>query len=125
MAYSDDSAYFVGYTKPKETGRTPISAKRIAKKQTVSRGWSRGREWRCLVELWQHESGWRHNANNPYSTAYGIAQLLRTPETQRPARQIDRGLLYIETRYGSPCKAWEAWKARGHRVGKDWRGGWY
>jgi len=30
----------------------------------------------CLVNLWNRESGWRHTADNPTSSAYGIPQAL-------------------------------------------------
>lgn len=65
---------------------------------------------RCLLELWQRESGWRHDANNPESSAYGIAQVLRTPRTLTPYQQVDRGLKYIKHRYQTPCRAWRHWQ---------------
>ena len=68
----------------------------------------------CLDALWQAESGWNPNAQNPTSTAYGIAQFLDgtwastgIAKTSDPFRQIDAGLIYIEERYGSPCAAWD------------------
>src|SRR4051795_10807130 len=33
-------------------------------------------QFSCLDKLWNRESGWRADADNPSSTAYGIAQLL-------------------------------------------------
>ncbi len=54
-------------------------------------------EWSALAKLWGKESGWRHTADNPKSTAYGIAQVLNTkPGTPAPL-QIERGLEYIQT----------------------------
>ena len=35
-----------------------------------------GSEFTCLENLWGKESGWNPNAQNPSSTAYGIAQFL-------------------------------------------------
>ena len=70
-------------------------------------------EWRALVKLWGKESGWNHKADNPKSTAYGIAQMLKTkPGTPAP-QQIARGLVYIEHRYDKPSKAWAHWRAKG------------
>ncbi|MGY1724438.1 aggregation-promoting factor C-terminal-like domain-containing protein [Blastococcus sp. SYSU DS0533] len=70
-------------------------------------------EFSCLESLWGKESGWNPNAQNPRSTAYGIAQFLDSTwagtgiaKTSDGYRQIDAGLIYINNRYGSPCGAW-------------------
>lgn len=69
----------------------------------------------CLNRLWQAESSWRYWATNKQgSTAYGIAQVLRTPKHLTPYQQIDRGLRYIEHRYQTPCQAWS------HHQHKGW-----
>lgn len=67
----------------------------------------------ALIQLWQRESGWNPNAQNPTSTAYGIAQFLNSTwagvgaaKTADPFKQIDAGLAYIQRRYGSPAAAW-------------------
>jgi hypothetical protein len=74
--------------------------------------WNRS-EWSALAKLWGKESGWKHTADNPKSTAYGIAQVLNTkPGTPAPL-QIERGLVYIEHRYDKPSKAWAHWRANG------------
>src|SRR3954453_10111051 len=72
----------------------------------------------CLNQLWQRESGWNPNAQNPTSTAYGIAQFLNSTwastgiaKTSNPYRQIDAGLIYIRQRYGTPCAAWAFWQS--------------
>ena len=72
-----------------------------------------GSEFTCLESLWGKESGWNPNAQNPSSTAYGIAQFMDSTwagtgiaKTSDGYRQIDAGLIYIEQRYGSPCSAW-------------------
>src|ERR1700709_1509750 len=49
-------------------------AKRIAWMQLNARGWTS--QAPCLVELWQHESGWNVYAYNKSSGAYGIPQAL-------------------------------------------------
>jgi hypothetical protein len=72
-----------------------------------------GGEFSCLENLWGKESGWNPNAQNPSSTAYGIPQFLDSTwggtgiaKTSDGYRQIDAGLIYIDSRYGSPCGAW-------------------
>jgi hypothetical protein len=75
-------------------------------------GGDRG-QFSCLESLWGKESGWNPDAQNPTSTAYGIAQFLDSTwagtgiaKTSDGYRQIDAGLIYINNRYGSPCGAW-------------------
>lgn len=71
-------------------------------------GWNKY-QFACLASLWGKESAWNHLADNPDSTAFGIAQMLG--ETSKdPKVQIEKGLRYIEHRYETPCKAWEFWK---------------
>ena len=73
-------------------------------------GWS-GKQWLCLRTLWTSESRFDSKANNPRSSAFGIAQLLKEEETE-PALQILKGLRYISHRYGSPCRALSFWKMK-------------
>jgi hypothetical protein len=78
----------------------------------AARGWS-SMQYSCLVSLWNKESGWRVHAANP-SGAYGIPQALpgakmasAGPDWQNSAHtQINWGLGYIASRYGTPCGAW-------------------
>ena len=79
----------------------------------IGYGWS-GQQWHCLNALWTGESRFDQYADNPNSTAYGIAQLIgeRSSIVQF---QLLRGLRYISVRYGTPCKA--------HRYHQ--RHGWY
>lgn len=72
-------------------------------------GW-KPNQMTCLDQLWTKESNWRHKADNPNSTAYGIAQILGEDE-KHPADQIANGLRYIEHRYGTPCEAWKFWRS--------------
>lgn len=102
----DDSAVLVVHD-----GKTPVSARRLAKQIVASRGWHEGTQWRCLRLLWAHESGWRYQAKNPTSSARGIPQLLKLPKGLSPEQQIRRGVKYVIHRYGSPCKAWKFWRA--------------
>jgi hypothetical protein len=75
----------------------------------------------CLVDLWNRESGWRHTADNPNSSAYGIPQALPGKKMAsagadwrtNPETQIKWGLNYIDKRYKTPCGAWSAFKKKG------------
>jgi hypothetical protein len=76
-------------------------------------------EFRFLNRLWDNESSWNPQANNPYSGAYGIPQAVpgykmaaAGPDWRWSARtQIRWGLSYIQERYGNPLGAWqhESW----------------
>ena len=118
----DDGAVLISHN----DGKTPESARELAR-VLVPHSWSSGREWRCLVTLWTHESGWRYKADNPHSSAYGIPQILRLPEDLSPAQQILRGIRYIESRYDTPCEAWDFWISRpsAYHDEDGWHGGWY
>jgi hypothetical protein len=70
-------------------------------------------EWRALTKLWGKESAWNHTADNPKSTAYGIAQILGTKRNTPAPLQIERGLEYIHHRYKKPSVAWAHWRAKG------------
>ena len=74
--------------------------------------WGRA-EWRSLLKLWGKESGWKHTADNPESSAYGIAQVLNTKHGTPAPLQIEKGLEYIAHRYGKPSVAWSHWRKRG------------
>ena len=96
----------------------PNSAQGIAQKMVAARGWSDS-DFSCLVTMWDHESGWRVNATNPYTGAYGIPQALPGSKMAtvgadwqtNPATQITWGLNYIQGRYGTPCNAWAFWNS--------------
>lgn len=91
----------------------PGSAQEYAQQQLAAMGMNDG-EFACLVALWNRESGWRVNANNASSGAYGIPQALPGSKMASAGAdwetnantQIDWGLGYIMGRYGSPCAAW-------------------
>ena len=77
-------------------------------------------QFSCLENLWGRESEWDPDAQNPTSTAYGIAQFLDSTwsgtgiaKTSNGFRQIDAGLVYLEERYGSPCGGWAHSEATG------------
>jgi uncharacterized protein YabE (DUF348 family) len=79
-------------------------------------GWGSD-QFSCLVTMWNRESGWRWNAENP-SGAYGIPQALPgskmgTGWHDDASVQISWGLGYIANRYSTPCNAWSIWQTQG------------
>ena len=101
-------------------GTTPEGAQAIARGMMGSYGWGDG-EFSCLQSLWNRESGWNYQAENPSSGAYGIPQALPGSKmvsagsdwATNPVTQITWGLGYIAGRYGSPCGAWAHSEATG------------
>ncbi|WP_345802780.1 lytic transglycosylase domain-containing protein [Microbacterium sp. AZCO] len=99
----------------------PGSAQAIAYDMVHARGWGDD-QFACLVALWNKESGWRVNAYNKGSGAYGIPQALPGSKMgsvgadweTNPATQITWGLNYVGGRYGTPCGAW------GHSQSTGW-----
>jgi hypothetical protein len=99
----------------------PAGAQAYAQSVLPSYGWG-GDQMSCLIRLWNQESGWRADAYNTSSGAYGIPQSLPAskmatagPDWQTNARtQINWGLNYISRAYGSPCGAWN------HEMGYNW-----
>ena len=91
-----------------------VRAKSIAKEK-VYKTFSKNAkaEWQALAKLWGKESGWNYQANNPYSSAYGLAQVLNTPEGSTIQYQVNKGLEYIVHRYDKPTNAWAFWKKNG------------
>lgn len=86
--------------------------------KVIAMGWTE-QDFQNLVELWNRESGWRWNADNPTSDAYGIPQALPGSKmasagsdwATNPKTQVDWGLKYIQQRYGSPTAAINFWDA--------------
>lgn len=70
-------------------------------------------EFKALKKLWGKESAWNPQAKNPNSSAFGIPQLLNLPINTPAPLQIERGLEYIEHRYGKPSVAWHHWRMNG------------
>jgi uncharacterized protein YabE (DUF348 family) len=98
----------------------PGSAQAIAQQMLTARGWGAD-QFSCLVQMWSRESGWRVNAENSGSGAYGIPQALPGSKMaafgadwkSNPATQIAWGLSYVSGRYSTPCGAWSYWQAHG------------
>jgi len=91
----------------------PYTAQTIAYNMMASFGFNPSTYFGCLIDLWNRQSGWRYDAEDP-SGAYGIPQALpgskmasAGPDWQtNPATQIRWGLGYIKDLYGNPCNAW-------------------
>lgn len=87
--------------------------------QMRDNGWPDS-HWSPLDTLWTGESGWRWNATNPSSGAYGIPQSIHPADMatagadwhENPATQIRWGLKYIRDRYSSPQAAFAVWNSR-------------
>lgn len=100
------------------TGSVPTD---IAKQMLSEFGWGQD-QFGCLYALWQTESGWNPQAENPSSGAFGIPQALPGSKmasagadwATNPATQIRWGLGYIRDSYGSPCGA------EGHEQADGW-----
>jgi hypothetical protein len=92
----------------------PGTAQSIGYNMLPAFGFSQKTQWTCLLDLWNRESGWMYDAENPSSGAYGIPQALPGYKMAtagadwqtNPATQIKWGLTYITQTYGTPCAAW-------------------
>lgn len=112
-AASAESVPAEEFSAPEAAVPDPGSAQAYAYDAVASRGWGED-QYGCLVSLWDRESGWRVNAMNTSSGAYGIPQALPGSKMAssggdwetNAATQIEWGLGYVSDRYGSPCGAW-------------------
>jgi hypothetical protein len=99
----------------------PGSAQSIAYNMLASFGFNPATFFGCLKDMWDRESGWVYDAENP-SGAYGIPQALPGSKMAsagadwqtNPATQIKWGLGYMKAIYGNPCKAWAFEEANGY-----------
>ena len=116
------------YPNPGSVGSTgglvhasPGVAKEWARQNLKNYGWGQS-QYSPLERLWTRESGWRWNALNRSSGAYGIPQSLPASKMRsagsdwhdNAGTQVKWGLGYINSRYGSPSKAW------GHSQSTGW-----
>jgi cell wall-associated NlpC family hydrolase len=106
------------------SSNVPVSATRmaaIAKQIAQKYGWSTGQQWSDFVKVENREAGWNLNAQNPSSSAFGVAQFINgaseyysyggNPNT--PQGQFTAMFNYIKQRYGSPAGAWQSETTRG------------
>jgi outer membrane biosynthesis protein TonB len=90
----------------------PAGAQAYAAAKLGSFGWGPG-QMPCLQKLWTKESDWKTTATNASSGAYGVVQSLPASKMASAGAdymtnyrtQINWGLDYIKSRYGSPCGA--------------------
>ncbi|MFD9442156.1 peptidoglycan DD-metalloendopeptidase family protein [Streptomyces sp. NPDC060001] len=97
------------------------AAQQYAKSILGNYGWGPS-QFGPLKKLWDGESNWRWNADNPTSDAYGIPQALPGSKMASAGSdwrtnyktQVRWGLGYIKGRpdYGSPAAAYSKWLAR-------------
>jgi hypothetical protein len=103
------------------TPPNPNTAQSIAYNMMASFGFDPKTYFGCLLDIWNRESGWVYDAENP-SGAYGIPQALPGSKMAtagadwqtNPATQIKWGLGYIKAIYGNPCSAWAFEEADGY-----------
>ena len=95
------------------SSQTVAELQSYAHSLVLSYGWTED-DFLALVNLWNRESGWRVNAGNSSSGAYGIPQALPGSKMSSEGAdwatngetQIRWGLKYIAGKYGSPGNAW-------------------
>ena len=93
---------------------SPVLYARTYAKEKVNKMFRNpNREWSALAKLWGKESAWNWKAKNPHSSAYGIAQVLGTPQGSTIEYQVNMGIKYIVHRYDTPSKAWAFWQRNG------------
>lgn len=76
-------------------------------------------QFSCFSSVISRESGWDIYATNPSSGAYGLAQALPGSKMASAGSdwrtngvtQVKWALSYMNSRYGSPCGAWEFWRS--------------
>lgn len=95
-------------------------AQAYARQRCADYGWSE-QDFNCLVKLWNRESKWNVSAYNRSSGAYGIPQALPGSKMASAGSdyktnyktQVNWGLNYIKSRYGSPTSAWNHSQRKG------------
>lgn len=101
------------------TSAGAAAAQAYARGRLGAYGWGAA-QFPPLQSLWNGESGWNRLARNPGSGAYGIPQALpgskmgaeANPPTSSAAAQINWGLGYIRSVYGTPANAFGTWSGR-------------
>jgi hypothetical protein len=111
--------HWVRATAPGLSSRDPSKVRSATLARLSQMGWSAA-DVQALGHLWDGESGWRWNALNSSSGAYGIPQSLPANKMasagsdwhENPQTQINWGLGYIRGRYGSASNAYNTWLSR-------------
>lgn len=107
-------------TATRATTGTVSDYQSYAEVQCSAYGWSES-DFISLVSLWNKESGWNPSSYNRSSGAYGIPQALPGSKMASAGSdyltnyqtQIDWGLSYIKSKYGTPSVAWQHSKSTG------------
>ncbi|WP_424640759.1 transglycosylase SLT domain-containing protein [Embleya sp. AB8] len=87
--------------------------------QAIAKSMMSSTQYQCFSNIVERESGWRVDATNSSSGAYGLVQSLPASKMAsagsdwrtNPATQIKWGLGYMNSTYGSPCGAWSFWQS--------------
>jgi len=103
-------------------GVSNASAVAALKSAAAKYGWNVGAEWTALNNVEMREAGYRLNAQNPHSAAYGMAQFINGPSEyyqyggnpNTAAGQAVAMINYIRSRYGDPIAAWN------HELSAGW-----
>jgi len=119
LAKADRSVQEERASRDAERKKLEGTPKEVAMNLLPDHGWGES-QFSCLEKLWNKESRWRVNADNPSSSAYGIPQALPgnrmaaygSDWRTNPVTQIKWGLDYIKRSYGSPCNALDQWNSR-------------
>ncbi|MEV7387749.1 MULTISPECIES: transglycosylase SLT domain-containing protein [unclassified Streptomyces] len=93
----------------------------IAQVQAMAKQMVASGQYQCFSDIVNTESSWNYQAVNASSGAYGLVQALPGSKMSsagadwqtNPATQIKWGLNYMNSRYGSPCAAWQFHLANG------------
>ncbi|MET9294219.1 transglycosylase SLT domain-containing protein [Streptomyces sp. NPDC003077] len=109
---SHASAHGTGQAAAKSGGDVKAAVRKVVKDPA---------QFECFSKIVEHESGWNPTATNPSSGAYGLVQALPAGKMAsagsdwktNPTTQAKWGLDYMNSRYGSPCAAWNFWQAHG------------
>lgn len=106
-------------TVPPSTTQPPKTDKEMVQAQFQPYGWSSGQPWADVDWIVGKESGWKKDAKNPSSGAYGFFQFLGStrqaylPEAEPVAADIQgrAGAKYIKDRCKDPAGARAHWEA--------------
>ncbi|MFE2063524.1 transglycosylase SLT domain-containing protein [Streptomyces sp. NPDC059467] len=93
----------------------------IAQVQAMAKQMVASGQYQCFSDIVNTESSWNYQAVNASSGAFGLVQALPGSKMSsagadwqtNPATQIKWGLNYMNSRYGSPCAAWQFHLANG------------
>jgi len=119
--------------KPLSTNTDPILIKNEVHDAWLSGEfqWSSKFEWACFDQIIEHESSWNPWTDNGmgWEETGGLPQAHPSSKMAEAGKdyrtnvwtQVRWGLNYINSTYGTPCNAWDAWQ---NRAAND-RYGWY